>query len=181
MACIDLLTHILGGSSSSRLFSDLREKRHLAYSVQAQYDEYVDMGVMTLRIETTTNNDETGEKTLDNIKKSIEGFNENIARISTEKVSPEELENAKKVLKGNNLGIRDFTMAKNNIISLDERTPYGINMTNEYHKIIDSITPEDILNTARYIFKNKPTYSICGTQEALDANKEFLSTLGEVK
>ncbi len=33
--CVSLLNDILGGSSSSRLFSDLREQRHLAYSVSS--------------------------------------------------------------------------------------------------------------------------------------------------
>ena len=51
---------------------------------------------MSLFIGTTTENQETGEQTFDNIKKSIDGFNENINRIMTEPVSAEELDAAKK-------------------------------------------------------------------------------------
>ncbi|MBR1460007.1 insulinase family protein, partial [bacterium] len=178
--CLELLSYILGGSSSSRLFKDLREQRHLAYSVRAYQHRTNDMGMMTLRIETTTNNTETGEKTLDNIKKSIDGFNENIKKISTEKISEEELETAKKALKNIFLQPTEMDECQNLMLVNGMRTPYGAYYANERYKLIDTITPEDILNTAKYIFSNKPVYSIAGTKEALDSNQEYLKTLGEI-
>ena len=136
-----------------------------------------DMGIMTLAIETTTNNTETGKKTLDNIQKSIEGFNENIQKITTEKITEEELKAAIKVLKNEMLSELETSEDKNLILSSSLYKPYGAHYINEKFAIIDSITPEDILNTAKNVFKNKPIYSISGTKEALDYNKDFLNSL----
>jgi len=175
--CLQILTHILGGSPSSRLFSDLREKRHLAYSVNSHYFNIDDIGVMTLAIETTANNLETGEKSYDNIEKSIKGFSENIEKIKTEKVSETELETAKKALKTAILSNLEMNADQTIKLSSDVTTPYGINYINEKFDLIDSITADDILNTAKYVFKGNPVYSISGTKDALEANAEFLNNL----
>ena len=68
---------------------------------------------------------------------------------------------------------------KTSVISLLFNTPYGIDYANECYNIIDSITPDDILNTANYIFNSKPIYSITGTKETIEANKEFLEGLAD--
>lgn len=175
--CIELLNEILGGSSSSRLFADLRETRHLAYSVSSNCNFDGDIGVMSLRIGTTTENLETGEKTFDNIKKSIDGFNENINRISTEKVSQEELDNAKKAMKTSLLDILETSYGKTIEAASANNTPYGFSYMNKQLEMIDKITPDDILNTAKYIFSAKPVYSLTATQASLDANKEYLEAL----
>lgn len=175
--CLSLLNDILGGSPSSRLFSDLRESRHLAYSVYSDFDAVDDFGVMYLEIGTTTENQETGETSFDNIKKSIEGFNENIKKITTEKVSEEELDAAKKALKTIILSPWEMNGAKTTILEDCARNPYGVEYVNKKLEIIDSITPEDILNTAKNVFSSKPIYSIAATKASLDANKEFLDTL----
>lgn len=173
----DLLNIIFGGSSSSRLFSDLRETRHLAYHVSSSVDYLGDMGLYTLVIGTTTENKETGEKTFDNVQKSINGFNENIERIKNEKVSEEELEAAKRKLKSQILMSLETNREKNNTIAVDSGTLYGADFVNKAYKLIDSITAEDIQNTAQYIFNSKPIYSITGTKDTIDANKEFFKSL----
>lgn len=179
--CITLLADILGGSPSSRLFSDLREKRHLAYSVSSECNFDDDIGVMTLNIGTTTENKETGLKTYDNIQKSINGFNENIEKLKTEKVSPEELECAKKTLKTNILNIIESGLDQTGALFFSAGTPYGVDYVNKQFEIIDQITPDDIYNTARYVFKSKPIYSITATKDSLDYNKEFLQGLENSK
>ncbi len=175
--CVSLLNDILGGSSSSRLFSDLREQRHLAYSVSSGVSYTDDIGLLTLKIGTTTENVETGEKTFDNIQKSIEGFNENIQKLTSEKVSVEELESVKKAMKSSLLTFLETNYGKTIDIMASNNTPYGIDYINKQFEIIDSITPDDIYNTARYIFKENPVYSLTATQASLDANKEFLDSL----
>ena len=172
-----MLNEILGGSPSSRLFSDLRETRHLAYSVFSNFDAVDDFGVMYLKIGTTTENQETGETSFDNIQKSIDGFNENIKKITTEKVSSEELEAAKKAFKTTILSPWEMNGAKTSIINQCAHNPYGVEYVNKKLEIIDSITPEDIMNTAQNVFSSKPVYSIAATKASLDANKEFLEAL----
>lgn len=175
--CIELMNEILGGSASSRLFADLRETRHLAYSVSSNCSFNDDVGVLTLSIGTTTENFETGEKTFDNVKKSIDGFNENIQKIMTEKVTQEELDSAKKAMKSSLLNILETNFGKTMDILRSNGTPYGMEYLNKQFELIDQITPEDILNTAKYIFSSKPVYSLTATQATLDANKEYLDSL----
>ncbi len=175
--CINLLNGILGDGAGSRLFNDLREQRHLAYTVSSAYDKCENIGVMALRIKTTTNNAETGEKSLDNIKKSLDGFRDNVERIKNEKVNSEELETVKKTLKSQVLDDLEMNYDKNYIIADSASTPYGPDYINKQFEIIDSITPEDIQNTARYIFNSKPIYSIAATKEALEYNKLYFNTL----
>ena len=174
---LTLLNEIFGGSMSSRLFTDLRETRHLAYGVSSNIGYSEDFGVMSLSIQTTTENKETGEKSYDNIKKAIDGFNENIKRITTEKVTDEELASAKKRMKTNLLNLIEINKGKNYLLSRSVVTPYGINYENEMLAMIDSITSEDLLTAAKYVFSGKPVYSLSATQESIDANKEFLKSL----
>jgi len=174
---VELLNEILGGSASSRLFSDLREKRHLAYSVHSDTEYSGDTGVITLSIGTTTENLETGEKTFDNVKKSIEGFNENIKKITTEKVTPEELDSAKRSLKSILLDALETSADKNGMITASGMTPYGVDYINKALDTIDKITADDIYNAANYIFNSNPVYSLTATQATIDANKDFLAAL----
>ena len=175
--CINLLNSILGDGAGSRLFNDLREQRHLAYTVSSAYEKCENIGVMSMRIKTTTNNTETGEKSLDNIKKSLDGFRDNIEKITNEKVSDEELDTAKKALKSQVLDSLEMNYDKNFILADSVTTPYGADYVNKQFEVIDSITPEDIQNTARYIFSSKPVYSVAATKEALDYNKNYLDSL----
>lgn len=175
--CIDLFNEIFGGGQSSRLFNDLREQRHLAYAVNSGSENNGDYGVEFLQIKTTTNNTETGEKTLDNIKKSIDGFNENIKKITTEYVSDEELKTAKRTLKSQILSSLEMNSAQNSIIDYGVSTPYGASYINQQFALIDSITADDILNTARNIFAGNPVYSVSGTKEALEYNKDYFENL----
>lgn len=176
---INLLNTILGGTPSSRLFLDLREKQKLAYRVESQIETQNDLKMMTLSIGTTTDDKTSGIKNYDNIKKSITGFNNNIKRIMTEKVTTEELENAKLSLKNKILSNLQTSSSENSYLASFSRNPYGITYLNQVLEIIDTITLEDINNCANYIFKNKPIYSILATKDTLDANKDYLKSLDD--
>ena len=104
-------------------------------------------------------------------------FNENIEKLKTECVTEEELEKAKRTMKSNILKSLEMNMVKNTIIADNNATVYGVGYTNKTIEEIDKITPQDILNTARNIFSNKPIYSIAGTKEAIEFNREYLDNL----
>ena len=174
---ISLLNTILGGNPSSRLFMDLREKEKLAYHVRSNNRVYEDTGVFSLKIGTTTDNKETGEQSFDNVKKSIEGFNRNIEKIKVEKVTDEELQNAKLNLKNQILNSNQD--ASDKIVGLlsGQNSPYGLQRENLLFNEIDKITSDDIYNAANYIFSGKPMYSIVATEDTLKANKDYLNSL----
>ena len=176
-ATIALLNTILGGNPSSRLFSDLREKEKLAYHVKSNFETNENIGLFTLKIGTTTDNKETGEQSFDNVQKSIDGFNRHIERIKTEKVSDEELENAKLSLKNSILNSNHDSGDKAANLLAGLKSPYGISRENQLFDQIDKITADDIYNAANYIFAGKPTYSIVATEDTLKANKKYLDNL----
>ncbi|MBP3923916.1 insulinase family protein [bacterium] len=174
-----LLNKILGGTPSSRLFLDLREKQQLAYRVKSEFNLNDDenQGEITLSIGTTTENKETGEVSYDNIKKSIEGFNKNIEKIKTEKVSEEELENAKLNLKNTILNGIQTTEDKNFELANSFLRPAGLQSLNKIMEEIDKVTADDIYNAANYVFSTNPAYSILATENSLKANEEFIKSL----
>lgn len=176
-ACLELLNNILGGGPSSRLFTDLREKQKLAYSVRSGLNNSHNSKALILSIGTTTENKDTGEISYDNVQKSIEGFKHHIEKLCTEKVSQEELESAKLSLKDSLLTQNQSSARKCDTLDYSLNTPYGLKRENQLIDLIDSITVDDIYNTANYIFANKPTYSIVATENTLKNNEEYLNKL----
>ena len=174
---IELLSKILGGGTSSRLFNDLREDKKLAYWVNSSYRTHDNIGTLNLSIGTTTEDKEAGINTYENIEKSINGFNEHINRLLTENVTEEELNSAKLQLKNAIAGLKEGQKNKTGIIISGIEDIYGVDKINQEIKMIDEITVEDIKNAANYIFQNKPTYSLIATEKTIEANKEFLNGL----
>ena len=113
---IELLSKILGGGTSSRLFNDLREDKKLAYWVNSSYRSHDNIGTLNLSIGTTTEDKEAGVNTYENIEKSINGFNEHINRLLTENVTEEELNSAKLQLKNAIAGLKEGQKNKTGII-----------------------------------------------------------------
>ncbi len=174
---IELLNIILGGGPSSRLFNDLREKQKLAYSVRSNLSGIDTTRVLNLSIGTTTENKDTGEISYDNLKKSIDGFKYHINKLQTEKVSEEELNNAKLSLKNRILAQNESNLGKTEGLDYNVYSLYGISRENQLLEMVDKITVDDIFNTANYIFKEKPTYSIVATENTLKANEDYLKSL----
>lgn len=171
-----LLNTILNSSQEIGLFNTLREKEHLAYLVHSYTDNIGIDGELSCSILTTTDNKEIGEYSYDNVQKSINGFHRQIQALKDSKYSDEDLEAAKRSLKASLL---EFESADDKIEALGSATftKDGVNLYNNYYKIIDSITREDIDALAEKIFSNPPIYSIVASQDTLDANKEYLENL----
>lgn len=174
---LELLNTILGGNPSSRLFNDLRETQKLAYHVRSNYETNNDIGLLTLKIGTTTDNKDTGETSFDNVRKSIEGFNKHIEKMKKEKVTEEELNNAKLSLKNSVLNSNNTPFGKTISLMQGMESPYGISRENQILEEIDKVTAEDIYNAANYIFSGKPTYSVIATEDTLKYNDSYFKTL----
>lgn len=176
----ELLNTILGGTPSSRLFSDLREKQKLAYQVNSKLGSFDNSGILSLFIKTTTDDPQTNTTSYDNVKKSIEGFNSHIQKLMNENVSEEELECAKLTLKNKILNSSEATSDKNISILGGLKSFYGVSLDNQVLDLIDTIKPKDIKSAANYIFKTTPTISIVATKNTIEENKPYLKTLGNI-
>ena len=111
------------------------------------------------------------------MKKSIDGFNRHIEKIKTEKVTDEELANAKLSLKNQILNSNHASDDKTISLLQGLNSPYGLARENLLFDEIDKISVDDIYNAANYIFAGKPTYSIVATEDTLKANEEYLKSL----
>jgi predicted Zn-dependent peptidase len=85
-----ILDSILGGSASSRLFQEIREKRGMAYSVYSFASQYTDTGIVGVYVGTRE----------ENLATCVEICSEQIADLAAGNLRPGELERAKESLKG---------------------------------------------------------------------------------
>ncbi len=177
----ELLNTILGGTPSSRLFQDLREKQKLAYRVSSSIRSFEDTGILTMSILSTTDDKKQNDIKYDNLQKSLEGFTSHSEKLLNELVSKEELDSAKKILKQKYARQTELPDSKTGILAMSLHQPYGIKRMDEYIKAIDKITPEDIQSAAQHIFSNKPVYSILASKDTINNQADYLNTLGEVK
>ena len=175
-AVLGEITNTILSSSSIGLFDNLREKQHLAYSVFSNIEREGNLGEVSCNILTTTDNKDIGEISYDNVKKSIEGFTNQIEELKNGKFTDKDLENAKLAMKAKLLD-SEGTSAKLHALSSGLNSKYGIDYKNKLYALIDGMTREDVTNFAERIFKNPPTYSIIASQDTLDANKDFFGSL----
>jgi predicted Zn-dependent peptidase len=85
-----LLDGILGGSASSRLFQEIREKRGMAYAVYSFAGQYTDTGVVGIYLGTRE----------DNLAACVEIAAEQVADIAAGNLRDQELARAKENVKG---------------------------------------------------------------------------------
>lgn len=176
----ELMNSILGGTPSSRLFSDLREKQKLAYQVNSRWTNLDNSGVLALYIKTTTDDSQTGQVSYDNLKKSLDGFNFHVNKMMSEHVTQDELESAKLTLKNKILNASEMTSDKNNSLLSGLSSFYGLSGNNQTLDMIDSITADDIKKCANYVFNSNPTVSIVATKNTIENNKDYLASLGNI-
>lgn len=176
----ELLNTILGGTPSSRLFQDLREKQKLAYRVSSQIQSFEDSGIITLGILSTTDDKKQNDIKYDNLQKSLDGFKAHTDRLMNEYVSDEELESAKMTLKQNIASETELPSSATSLISMNLTQPYGLRRIDEYVKAIDKITKQDIMDAAKHVFSNKPVYSILASPDTVNNQMNYINSLGEV-
>ncbi len=57
--------------------------------------------------------------------------------------------------------------------------PYGLAGLQNNNEIIDSITADDILTAAKYMFQNEPDYLIEADSDTINKNMEYFNSLGK--
>ncbi len=89
-AVLSVMNTILGGTMSSRLFTEIREQRGLAYYVRSGYDAFHDTGVMT--VATGVRNDQA--------KEAVAVILSELEHLASSPVTAKELTRAKEHFKG---------------------------------------------------------------------------------
>lgn len=135
---LTVLNQILSGQGG-RLFLTLRDRMSLAYSVNSSVQSGLEPGYFTVYIGTEPSKMET----------AIKGIKKELADISREMVSREELERAQQYL----VGTYELDQQRNSSLAssytLNELYGLGIAENERYPQKILKVTREDILRTAR--------------------------------
>lgn len=172
---IKMMSIILGGSFSSRLFINLRERNGLAYYVRTNSEVYSDSGYLTTQ---------AGVSSKD-LEKSIKIILGEYKKLKEELVGEEELQRAKDMLQGKmtiqlessdslaNWYGRQAVMG--DTVKREAGKEEPIQTPEEYIEEIRKITPEDIKKYANEIFlENNLNLAVIGTAKGDDLQKLLL-------
>jgi predicted Zn-dependent peptidase len=140
------LNSVLGGSVSSRLFQEIREKRGLAYSIYSFLSGYSDGGMITVYAATRP-------KEVDRV---VDLACREIRRIGIKGVERKELERVKTQMKGSLMLSLESSHSRMSKLAKDELT-HGRHMSLEDMLThIDRVDEEQVFNVGRQFFKLDP-------------------------
>lgn len=153
-----IVNHILGGGSfSSRLYREVREKRGLAYGIS---DSLVWLNQTALMIgHTATRADATG--------KTIEIIEQETHRLAEEGPTQEELMKAKSYLKGSYvLGLDSSNAIASQLVQI-QLDDLGIDYMERRAGLIDGVTLADAKRVAKRLLDNGLLITVAGRPEGL--------------
>ena len=127
--------NVLSGGMSSRLFTEVREKRGLCYSVWASYQNFKEVAAVICYAGTTT---DMAQETLDVTLKQIANL--------TKGIKEEEVKRLKIGLKSSMLIQEESSSARAGSIAVDWYYLGRVRPLEEIQKAIDSITTKSILS-----------------------------------
>jgi predicted Zn-dependent peptidase len=137
-----VLDTIFGGTSSSRLFQEVREKRGLAYAVYAFTSAYQDIGQVGIYLGTRP----------DNLGEALAVVGEELRKLQEEPATAEELERAKENLKGRVVLALESTGARMNRLGSELLAGAPIESIDEVVARIEAVTLEDLGALARELW-----------------------------
>ncbi len=136
------LNSVLGGSVSSRLFQEVREKRGLAYSIYSFLSGYSDGGTITVYAATRP-------KEVDRV---VDLVCREIRRIEAKGVERKELERAKNQMKGSLMLSLESSHSRMSKLAKDELTHGARTSLEEMVAHIDRVNQEQVFNVGRQLF-----------------------------
>jgi predicted Zn-dependent peptidase len=142
---LGLLSVILGGNMSSRLFIEVRERRGLAYSVHTDADTYDDCGYIATQAGVEHKN----------LGKTIEVIMDEYKKISENPVSAKELQNAKDFIRGKSVMSLEASDEVAMFFVDQEIKRKKIETIDDFFKKIDAVTAGDIQRVAKDVFVSK--------------------------
>jgi predicted Zn-dependent peptidase len=146
-----VLDSIFGGSSSSRLFIEVREKRGLAYSVGSYSEQYTDSGLVATYVGTRE----------DNVEEACSIIGTELARLRSEPVSASELARAKENVKGRLVLSSESTAARMSRNSRATLFDLPIDSLDEMLAKIDAVTVEDLAELAAELYGPQRISAAC--------------------
>jgi predicted Zn-dependent peptidase len=161
-----VLDSIFGGSSSSRLFREVREKRGLAYAVGSYNEQYTDSGLVASYVGTRE----------DNVEEACSIIGAELARLRSEPVSAEELSRGKENVKGRLVLSSESTAARMSRISRATLFGLPIDSLDEMLAKVDAVSVDDLTALAEELYGPERLSAACVGRE----ESRFREALGPV-
>lgn len=154
---LGLMDTIFGGSTSSRLFREVREKRGLAYAVGSYSEQYVDRGTVAMYVGTRE----------DNVAEACEIIGRELASLRDEGVSADELERAKEHVKGRMVLSLESTAARMSRNARAVLFDLPLLTLDELITKTEAVTREDVAELTNELYAPRSISAACiGTEES---------------
>jgi predicted Zn-dependent peptidase len=140
-----ILDNVLGGTSSSRLFQEVRERRGLAYSVFSFTSAYAGTGQVGLYVGTRP----------DNVGKALRVVGDELERFRQDGITAEELERSKENVKGRMLLSLESTTARMNRLGSSVLAGMPLLSIDELEAEVDAVTLDDVAALGRELFASE--------------------------
>jgi predicted Zn-dependent peptidase len=138
-----LLNAVLGGSMSSRLFQEIREKRALAYAISSFLAPSGDTGMFNVYAGTAPRD----------VREVLRLILDEMVRMQTTPLRVDEINGAKEFIKGNFLLSMESTDTRMTRLAKNEMF-FGRQLSfEEVVTGIDAVSPDDVQRLAREIFR----------------------------
>ncbi len=161
-SALALLSVILGGNMSSRLFIKVRERNGLAYSIHTSVDNATDVGYLVTQAGIDHKN----------LEKSVQLILEEYKDLRDNKITEKELQKAKDYIKGATSLSLDSSDNQATFYGLQELLEKNILTPEEKFEKIDAVTVDDIKKVAEDIFAlEKLNLAVIGPYEEAESEK----------
>lgn len=140
---LSVLDSLFGGSLSSRLFQEVREKRGLVYSVYSFASLYKETGMTGLYFGCRP----------ERVASVVETVGRELVRITKEPVPEDELRRAKEHLKGRMILGLESTSSRMTRLGKGVLTETEILSLDELADRVDSVTPEQVMELAQELYR----------------------------
>jgi len=161
-----LLDSMLGGSASSRLFQEIRERRGMAYSVYTFGSQYADTGMVGVYVGTRE----------DNLAECMRITADQLVRMGQGEFADDELQRSKENLKGRIMLSMESTSNRASRLGKSVLTDTELLSLDRICAEIDSVEPEAVASLARQLFA-PDRLSVSGVGPDEDRFREAVAAL----
>ena len=162
-----VLDTILGGSTSSRLFQEVREKRGLAYSVYSYASHYADSGQVAVYVGTRP----------ENVAEAVDVIGSELRRLQDDGVSEQELERARDNVKGRTVLSMESTLTRMNRLGSSVLMGVPLLTVDELLAAFDAVTLDDVNGLAKELWvpERMSAAGVGGDEDAFRSALEAVS------
>lgn len=160
----DMLSVIL----NNRIFSEIREKYGIGYYLGANYEQNSGSNHITIQC-----NFKCDKENAQDLKKVVNEIQKVINDIVSKPISKDELESLKLEYKKFWLENSTTTLGQSGLLSC-----YSIDELNKKYQVIDSISENELLQSARKHLAAKPNIMLKANKDVINSNIGYITTLG---